>query len=475
MPAFRPEIHHRLQCLLYSKKRYKVFYGGRGGGKSYSLADAALSKMLSERMIITVCREMDTTIRDSVHRLLIERIDYHNLRGAFDITGDMIKCVNGSILNYKHFHNNISEIKGLQSTKICWIFEAENLTKESWDVLYPTIRMPDSEIWLEFNPDNDDDFVMQRFVYGNDPDAIVVKINYTENDKCPPVLINEAEKCKRQSPEDYEHIWLGCPSSVGSRLYPMFETDVHVRPYSLEKVRDTAMFFMGQDPATVYYPFCVWMARVAKGEKEFDYIVYNEFPTVGMMHGRMFHEYRNTDICNLTLKQRANMYRIFDNTIHIMHNWISIEARGLDTRFAKASGAASTTLGTDGLLHTMAAPGNGGMRFETPMERNIDGQRDEIRELMTYDTGLGLVFGFNEPHFYVMPHCYNVIDAFKHHRVDKKKKCEDPTRKDPIDAIRICLATMAEHSHILKEKMQTEITPVVDAAKMLRETWLCNV
>lgn len=468
--AFRPEIHEKLSFLLYDHEhRYKVAYGGRLGGKSFNFADSALARMMSERLIITVCRELDSTIRDSVHRLIVERINYHNVAHLFDITDSEIRCANGSVINYKHLHNNVTEVKGLQGTKICWIFEAESLTKESFDILDPTIRMPGSEIWIEFNPDSDDDFVMQKFVYSNDPDTICVKINYLDNDKCPADQIRLAEKCKLQSPEDYNHIWLGFPSSIGSRIYPMFDEKVHVRPYDFEKVREQAMFFHGQDPATVYYPFNVWMARIKKSDKEFDYVVYNEYPTISTFNGRYFWEVRNTEICNLTLRQRANMYRVLDTTIHTSRNWMEITARGIDTRFAKASGAVSTTLGTAGMLQTMVEPKNGGMRFETPPERYIDTQRDEIRELLSYDTGLGFVAGYNEPHFYVMPHCYNVIDSFKHHRVDKKKKCEDEKRKDPIDAVRIAMATMKEYSHVQKCEYNEDLYAQPDPEKILRE------
>lgn len=474
--AFKPQLHPKLEFLLTENTRYKVARGGRGGGKSYSFADAALARIISEPITVTICRELDTTIKDSVHKLLRERIAFHKIGHLFIVTDNEIRCKNSSMVNYKHFHNNIDEIKGLQSTMICWIFEAESLTKESFDILYPTIRLPGSEIWIEFNPNNDDDFVMQRFVYSKDPDVICVEINYLENDLCPQVLLDEAAKCKRDYPEDYEHIWMGHPSKMGSRIYPMFDEKTHVHSYfDFDKMQNDAMFFMGQDPATVYYPFCVWIARVAKGEREFDYIVYNEFPTVGMMNGKYFHEIRQEKVCNVTLKQRAAMFRILDNTINKTYKWLTIAARGIDTRFVKASGAASTTMGgTKGLIFTMADIGNGGMSFETPQESIIDVQRDVLRGLLNYDKDLGIIPGLNEPHFYVMGHCHNVIDALNHHRMDNKKKTEDPKRKDPIDAIRICLATMEGYAHVRKE-VQTQIIEPVNAGKKLVETWMNNV
>jgi len=231
------------------------------------------------------------------------------------------------------------------------------------------------------------------------------------------------------------------------------------------------MFFMGQDPATVYYPFGVWIARVARGD-EFDYVIYNEYPTLSMMGGKYFHEIRQEKVCNLTLKQRANMFRILDNTISETMKWITITARAIDTRFVKASGAASSTLGTKGLISTMSDPSNGGMTFETPPERMIDVQRDRIQALMDYNRELGLIAGHNEPHFYVMPHCYNVIDAFKHHRIDKDKRAEDQKRKDAIDAVRITMALMAEYAHKVVDVNEKILPFQPDRVQGLREAFM---
>ena len=185
MRVFRPEMHPKLEFLLTEKWRYKIAHGGRGAIKSYCFADAALAKMISEPLIVTAGREFDNTIRDSIHRLIKERIYYHfgkDTEKLWDISDHgFIYKPNKSELNYIHFNNNENGIRGLQGTKICWIFEGSTLTKKSADELFPTIRMPDSEIWIEFNDDNDDDFVMTEFVYKNSPDAKVIFITYLDN------------------------------------------------------------------------------------------------------------------------------------------------------------------------------------------------------------------------------------------------------------------------------------------------------
>jgi len=483
--AFVPEINDKLEFLLTEHWRYKGAEGGRGAGKSVSFADAVLARMLQSPITVTAGREHDNTIRDSIHKLLKERVQYHRLDKIIDVSDHGLKCINGSELNYIHFHNNINGIRGLQGTMICWVFEAQTMSKESWDELYPTIRLPGSEIWLEWNPDQDDDFVMSIFAHPEDGRSKLVHIDYLENPLCPQVLLDEANKCKELAErtgdwEDYNHIWLGHPSKIGHRIYPMFTKERHIA-YGVQlddpATFNESMFFMGQDPATKYYPFCVWIKRIHKGEKRFKYIVYNEYPTLQSMNGKYFYEIRNEKVCTISLKQRAAIFKVLDNTIDKTYNDVEVKHRAVDTRFAKASGAASTTLGrTKGLIETWVGPENGGMTFQTPPEHIIDVQREVLQGLMTYDEALGYIPGYNEPEFYVMPHCHNVIWSLLHHRVNNETKSEDPKYKDPIDALRITFALMKGVAHVRKE-VQTETPQIerelfgIDKANALREHW----
>ncbi|HBB7105905.1 TPA: PBSX family phage terminase large subunit [Escherichia coli] len=90
----------------------------------------------------------------------------------------------------------------------------EAVTKESWDILIPTIRKPFSEIWVSFNPKNILDDTYQRFVVNPPDDICLLTVNYTDNPHFPEVLRLEMEECKRRNPTLYRHIWLGEPVSA---------------------------------------------------------------------------------------------------------------------------------------------------------------------------------------------------------------------------------------------------------------------
>ena len=338
---------------------------------------------------------------------------------------------------------------------MCWIFEAEALSEESWMVLDPTIRKDGSEIWIEFNPKYEDDFVWHRFILERDDDTIVAEVNYMDNANLPTSMAKLALETQRRRPLEYDHVWMGRPQGVGSLVYPQFDRSIHVREFDMmEIITRGAEFFMGQDPHTVYYPFCVWIARIPKGSDEYDYWVYNEWPTVDHFGGKFYYEMRKEVSCSLTLAERSRIFRVMDVTLDDTYQ-IDILHRGLDTRFAKAAGAVSETLNTRGIIIEMADPVNGGMVFETPPEGTIDSQRDRLKENLNWfpDVPMSSV---NCPHWYIAPWCKNTIASMANHRDDLGKNREDEKYKDPVDAIKICHAVMSAYPHASGEESRSE-------------------
>src|SRR5579863_2523397 len=64
--------------------RYRAFYGGRGSAKSHSIATALLTKARSKPLMVLCARETQHSIRDSVKRLLDNKIKAH----GWGILGD---------------------------------------------------------------------------------------------------------------------------------------------------------------------------------------------------------------------------------------------------------------------------------------------------------------------------------------------------------------------------------------------------
>ena len=203
------ELPEKLLFYISEKKRYKVSYGGRGSGKSWTAARCLILFALKSRIRVLCTRQLQTSIKDSVHKLLCDSIYSLELDPYFDITRDTIRCHNGSEFIFKGLQNQTNEIKSIEGIDYCWVEEAQSVSEESWEVLIPTIRKENSEIWVTFNPDREDDATYKRFVLNPPPDSIVQLVNYYDNAWFPDVLRKEMEYDKEVDYGKYEHVWLG--------------------------------------------------------------------------------------------------------------------------------------------------------------------------------------------------------------------------------------------------------------------------
>lgn len=194
---------------LFQPARYKVYYGGRGGAKSWGFADACLSIGASKPTRFLCARELQKSIKDSVHRLLSDRIRELGFESFYTITNDSIKGKNGTEFIFRGLKHNTTEIKSLEGVDICWVEEAENVSNSSWELLIPTIRKDNSEIWVSFNPKNPTDPTYVRFIAQSPKNAIVKKVSWRDNPYFPKVLKDEMEHLKEKDFQAYEHIWEG--------------------------------------------------------------------------------------------------------------------------------------------------------------------------------------------------------------------------------------------------------------------------
>ncbi len=227
---------------IFKPHRYKIYYGGRGGGKSWAIATALLIIALNRKTRILCTRELQKSINDSVHRLLRDLIVKYQLEPYFIITNKSIKSVNGSEFIFSGLRSNISEIKSMEGIQICWVEEAQKVSEESWQVLIPTIREEGSEIWLSFNPDNIKDPTYQRFILNTPDSSLIKKVSWNDNPHFPETLKRELEYDKRVDYDKYLHIWEGEPRTISDAqvFKGKFVVDVFDAP-------DDTTFYYGAD------------------------------------------------------------------------------------------------------------------------------------------------------------------------------------------------------------------------------------
>jgi phage terminase large subunit len=205
---------------LFDKARYKVYYGGRGAGKSHSAAKALLILGAKSQIRVLCAREYQTSIKDSVHKLLCDQIELMNLHGFYEITQSAIRGKNGSEFAFVGLKNNVANVKSYEGVDYCWVEEAQTVSRHSWNTLIPTIRKEGSEIWITFNPELETDETYQRFVVRPPEQAVVQKINWSDNPWFPEVLALEKDSLKSRDPSAYQTVWEGlCRLTVDGAIF----------------------------------------------------------------------------------------------------------------------------------------------------------------------------------------------------------------------------------------------------------------
>lgn len=200
---------------LFQPMRHKVAHGGRGSAKSWGFARALLILAAQKPLRVLCAREVQKSIKDSVHRLLNDQIQAMGLGGHYEVFETEIRGKNGSLFLFAGLaQHTVESIKSFEGVDIVWVEEAQVVTKRSWDVLTPTIRKDDSEVWITLNPDMETDETYVRFVSSPPANSFVVQMNWRDNPWFPSVLETEREDTLRRDPENYKNIWEGEPRRV---------------------------------------------------------------------------------------------------------------------------------------------------------------------------------------------------------------------------------------------------------------------
>ena len=195
---------------LLPPSRYKIFWGGRGSGKSWAFATALLLLGAGTKPKRILCaREIQRSIRDSVHSLLVDRIKALGLHNFYQIQQNEIRGRNGTQIIFAGLWQNVDNIKSIEAIDYVWIEEANVVSENSWRTLIPSIRKEGSEIWASFNPALKSDPVFQRFVMNEPPNSVVKKVSWRDNPWVTRELKDEMEHLKEYDYEEYLHVYEG--------------------------------------------------------------------------------------------------------------------------------------------------------------------------------------------------------------------------------------------------------------------------
>ena len=228
------QIPVKLKPLVETPNTHNKIKGGRGGGKSQSVAGIIVDVMSKAPLRIICAREVQKSLEESSFASIKDEIISHGLMSQFKIVKSQILCVKtGAKAIFVGLKDHtVDSIKSYKGYHWAWIEEAQSISKKSLDVLIPTLR-EDGKFRISLG-DKTFIFPLRMFIYTYNPfqwdDAInlslpeyrsdvqEININWHDNPWFPDSLNGERIEAKETlSEEEYARIWEGIPFEDSER------------------------------------------------------------------------------------------------------------------------------------------------------------------------------------------------------------------------------------------------------------------
>lgn len=247
------EIPVEYKPLFDQDWREAAIYGGRYSLKSHTVARYLLIQARQTKTRVGCFREFQNSIAESSHQLLADLIKKYDLK-EFEITNNAIlNKLNGSDFIFKGLYHNEQSIKSIEGIDIAWVEEAQTISRESLEVLTPTVRKPGSKIIYTYNRLLEDDPVHTRLVIEGRPKTLVINVNYDialKYGMMPDAVRLEMEDDKERRPALYKLKWLGEPNSLERKIYKDWLTIDEI-PHEARLERYGLDFGYSNDPSAL--------------------------------------------------------------------------------------------------------------------------------------------------------------------------------------------------------------------------------
>lgn len=192
-------------------------FGGRGSGKTMSFAKmtAVRAYMWDQagRTGAIVCgREKLNSLDDSSMAEVKAAIESEPwLADHFEI-GEKFIRTRSKRIDYKFSgldKKTVMSLKSKAKVLLLWADEAEPITDTSWDIVIPTLRQEDSELWVTWNPGRKSSATDRRFRQTKDTMMKVIELNWRDNPRFPAILERKRLAMLAKDPDGYDHVWEG--------------------------------------------------------------------------------------------------------------------------------------------------------------------------------------------------------------------------------------------------------------------------
>ena len=208
------EVYYPL--LLDYSKRYEVYYGGAGSGKSVFIAQKLIIKACNDKRKVLVIRKYATTLKDSVFQLIIDMLKKWQIFKycKVNLSTYTITLPNDSVFLFKGMDDS-EKIKSITDITDIWCEEATELQLDEYTQLDLRLRaLTDNlQLFCSFNPVSKENWVFKKWfdtkANYDAANTMILKTTYKNNKFLPQSYIDALEEKINSNPQYYKVYALG--------------------------------------------------------------------------------------------------------------------------------------------------------------------------------------------------------------------------------------------------------------------------
>lgn len=205
-------------------KRYNVYYGGAGSGKSYGAVQKIIIKTLFNKRKVLVIRKVGNTLRHSIYAVfksILSKLGYPYSENKTDMT---LTLSNGSVFLFKGI-DDPEKIKSIADITDIVIEEASELTKDDFTQLDLRLRPKEKypQIFLMFNPVSKVNWVYEHWFLNKIDNASIIHSSYKDNKFLTADYKQMLENMQKTNPAYYKIYCLGEFATLDKLVFPIIE------------------------------------------------------------------------------------------------------------------------------------------------------------------------------------------------------------------------------------------------------------
>ena len=235
---------------LDSDQRFISNMGGSGSGKSYSITQAWILKLLESKRKLLVLRQTSATLNDSCIALFKDILNDWNIPFKLNKSEKIITFNNGSEILFKGL-DNVEKLKSISGLWSIWVEEGTELEQDfegncpTFDQINARLRglqAVGGKIVISFNPVSESNWVYLYFhsKVAKYTDVVHIHSTYKDNKFLDEEYGNQLETFARTNPLFYEIYCLGNFGfiSTGNEVLPHFKVSNHVNSVEYNPEQD---------------------------------------------------------------------------------------------------------------------------------------------------------------------------------------------------------------------------------------------